>query len=153
MFPVSRPKCMMSFLSRCHSQHHHPHIYIFWQIHSSLQSHLTLNQQETSFLYWIPWRRSYQMGVWSLICLYSGGRDIKTLNKLCSNSIDNQIWMYIFDMRLQSQRKRANSWGVTLAWLRLDGILGCWIWFWLSRLRTDSIPALLQGHGFSGGRI
>lgn len=46
------------------------------------------------------------MGVWSLICPYSGGRDIKTLKELCSNSIANQIWIYIFDTRLQSQRKR-----------------------------------------------
>lgn len=76
------------------------------QIHSSLQTLLTLNQQQTSFPYEILGTKSYQMRVWSLICLYSGGRDIKTLRKPCSISTANQIWIYIFDMRLQSQRKR-----------------------------------------------
>lgn len=50
-----------------------------------------------------------------------------------------------FDTRLQSQRKGANSWGVALTWLRLDGILARWIWFWLQRLRPDSVPAVPVG--------
>lgn len=121
-------------------------------IHNSVQSRLTLNQQQTSFPYEIPGTKSYRMGVWGLICLHSGGRDIKTLEKHCSVSIANEIWIYILDTRLQSQRRRGKSWGVVLAWLRLDGILCCRVWFWLSRRRTVSIPAPLQGHGLTGGR-
>lgn len=91
------------------------------------------------------------MGVWSLICLYLGGRDIQILKKVCNHSISYQIWIYIFDMRLQCYRKREKRWGVSLAWLRLDGVLGCWVWFWLPRPSIEDIPALLRGHGLTEG--
>lgn len=123
------------------------------QIHSSLQTLLTLNQQQTSFPYEILGTKSYQMRVWSLICLYSGGRDIKTSRKPWCRSKSGSTfltWGY-------SRRGRgANSWGVATAWLRLEGILVCWSLVLIIASKNwqhSSTAAGLQGHGLTGGRI
>lgn len=69
------------------------------------------------------------LGVWSLICLRSEHCGIKTQRKSCSDSMANQIWICISDMRFHTNTHR---WGVgggdfqTSHWLYCD----CKIWFW-----------------------
>ena len=72
------------------------------------------------FSIWDPWNGILSNGGLEPNLSLLRGPWHKSLRKPCSNLIPDQICMCIFDMRLQSQRKRANLWGVSLAWLQLD---------------------------------
>lgn len=52
------------------------------------------------------------LGVWSLICLRSEHCGIKTQRKSCSDSMANQIWICISDMRFHTNTHR---WGVGIS--------------------------------------
>lgn len=95
----------------------------------------------------------YSTIVWSIICLYLGALSAKTTKESCSSSLliksrsTSLTWGCSHRGReqiLEASRRPDCDW--TRSW-------GCRVWFWLSRLRPDNIPAPLQGRSLTGGGI
>lgn len=121
-------------------------------VHISLIWHLINNRPCFPQIFLQP--NPIILGVWSLICLRSEHCAIKMQRKSCSDSMANQIWICISDIRFHTNTHRwgVGGWGfpdITLAvlWLQNLVLINCRIWFWLSALRTDSIPVEQLPHG------